>query len=122
MVESLDLDRKLRNKRLRKKDYSRDMKVINRKLKELTGEIEPFKTELAQSTRTIQNIIQKLDYLEAEKVSIQDSLNMLVDRYKTGKLPSKSAYDKLATEMEKRLESAQNKIDRYINELRAFLV
>ena len=77
---------------------------------------------MVQSTRTIENIIQKLDYLEAEKVSVQDSITMLVNRYKRGKLPSKTAYDKLAGEMEKRVESAQNKIDRYINELRAFLV
>ncbi len=120
-VDVLELENQLRSKRIRKKDYNREIKTLSVKLKDLQKEIEPFKSELIHSTKTLQNILQKLDYLEAEKISVQDGIKMLVDRYKKGKLPSKAAYERLADEMRKRTQTAQNKIDRYINELRAFL-
>jgi len=119
-IEKADAD--LRRKRIQKKVYAKTVKNYQNKLKDLNEELIPFKRVLIQSGGQIQSIIQKLDFLEAEKMSVKDSLKLLADRYKRGKLPSKAAYDRLSNDMMKQLSSSQKKIDRYINELRAYII
>ncbi|WP_371803727.1 hypothetical protein [Candidatus Lokiarchaeum ossiferum] len=122
LIDIEKADSALIRRRIQKKAYSKTMKVLTSKLKELNEEIAPFKRILLQSNVDVKFIIQKLDYLEAEKMSVKDSINSLQEKYKLGKLPSKAAYEKLSEEMLKRTSSSQKKIDRYINELRAFTV
>ena len=98
------------------------MKNYQNKLKELNEESIPFKRILIESGGQIESIIQKLDFLEAEKISVKDSIRLLTDRYKRGKLPSKAAYERLSRDMSKQLDSSQKKIDKNINELRAFII
>ncbi len=112
----------LRRKRVQKKVYQKTVRNYNTKLKELNEELVPFKRILIESGGLIQSVIQKLDFLEAEKISVKDSLRLLGDRYKRGKLPSKAAYERLSNDMMKNLSSSQKKIDRYINELRAYII
>ena len=119
-IEKADND--LRRKRIQKKVYSKTVKNYQNKLKELIEESIPFKRILIESGGQVQSIIQKLDFLEAEKISVKDSVMLLTDRYKKGKLPSKAAYERLSSDMMKQLTSSQNKIDRYINELRAYII
>nr|WP_147663064.1 hypothetical protein [Candidatus Prometheoarchaeum syntrophicum]QEE16185.1 hypothetical protein DSAG12_02015 [Candidatus Prometheoarchaeum syntrophicum] len=119
-IEKADSD--LRRKRIQKKVYTKTVKNYQNKLKELNEESIPFKRILIETGGQIQSIIQKLDFLEAEKISVKDSVKLLKDRYKRGKLPSKAAYERLSSDMIKQLASSQNKIDRYINELRAYII
>uniref|UniRef100_UPI0035CD3D7A Ribophorin 1 superfamily protein n=1 Tax=Promethearchaeum syntrophicum TaxID=2594042 RepID=UPI0035CD3D7A len=119
-IEKADSD--LRRKRIQKKVYTKTVKNYQNKLKELNEESIPFKRILMETGGQIQSIIQKLDFLEAEKISVKDSVKLLKDRYKRGKLPSKAAYERLSSDMIKQLASSQNKIDRYINELRAYII
>lgn len=119
-IEKTDND--LKRKRIQKKVYQKTVKNFQNKLKELNEESIPFKRILIESGGQIESIIQKLDFLEAEKISVKDSIRLLSDRYKRGKLPSKAAYERLSRDMMKQLDSSQKKIDRYINELRAFII
>ncbi len=119
-IEKADSD--LKRKRIQKKVYTKTVKNYQMKLKELNEELIPFKRLLIESGGQIQSIIQKLDFLEAEKISVKDSVRLLADRYKRGKLPSKAAYERLSYDMLKQLNSSQKKIDRYINELRAYII
>ncbi len=119
-IEKADSD--LKRKRIQRKVYTKTVKNYQSKLKELNEEIVPFKRILIESGGIIQSIIQKLDFLEAEKISVKDSVRLLKDRYKKGKLPSKAAYERLSSDMLKQLDSSQKKIDRYINELRAYII
>ena len=119
-IEKADND--LRRKRIQKKVYTKTVKNYQNKLKELNEESIPFKRILIESGGQIESIIQKLDFLEAEKISVKDSVRLLKDRYKRGKLPSKAAYERLSRDMLKQLDSSQKKIDRYINELRAYII
>jgi ribophorin I len=119
-IEKSDED--LIRRRMQKKAYNKTVKILGLKIKEINEEIRPFKTRLLEAEGKIQNIIQKLDYLEAEKISTKDSIKLLQDRYKKGKLPSKSAYNRLSDDLLKRLTTTQHKIDRYVNELRAYLI
>ncbi len=119
-IEKADND--LRRKRVQKRVYSKTVKNYQNKLKELNEESIPFKRILIESGGQIESIIQKLDFLEAEKISVKDSIRLLIDRYKRGKLPSKAAYERLSRDMLKQLDSSQKKIDRYINELRAYII
>lgn len=122
LIDIEKADSALIRRKIQKKAYSKTVKVLTNKLKELNEEIGPFKRVLMQSNVDIKFILQKLDYLEAEKMSVKDSINLLQEKYKRGKLPSKAAYEKLSEEMLKRTSSSQKKIDSYINELRAFTV
>ncbi|MHA1745293.1 MAG: hypothetical protein ACTSWW_04800, partial [Promethearchaeota archaeon] len=109
-------------KRIQKKAYNKMEKNFSGKLKDLDNDLAPFKKELVEASKDFRFIIQKLDYLEAEKISVNDSVRLLSDRYKKGKLPSKAAYQRLSDDLMKRMISAQKKIDKNINDLRAFLV
>jgi len=122
MIELDTLEQNLLRRKIQKKAYIREEKTLSAKLKSLSEELIPFKKELLESGSAVANIVQKLDYLEAEKISLKDSLRNLNNRYRKGKLPSKAAYDKLANDLEKKMGSNQRKIDRNINELRSYLI
>lgn len=122
MIELDTLEEKYLGRKVAKKAFIREEKTLSTKLKEIEEEIMPFKRDLLESSTAVMNVIQKLDYLEAEKISLKDSIQTLNNRYRKGKLPSKAAYDKLSRDFIKKLGDAQRKIDRNINELRAYLI
>ncbi|GAG53723.1 unnamed protein product, partial [marine sediment metagenome] len=62
------------------------------KIDEIQQEINPFKKALLETNITFENVIKRFDLLEAERISVNDSLNLLESRYKRGRLPSRAAY------------------------------
>ena len=75
-----------------------------------------------ETSDTYDNIIKKLDILDAERISVNDSLNLLESRYKRGKLPSKAAYQKLSSDFFNRRKKIDRTIDKYIQQLRSYLL
>jgi hypothetical protein len=121
----LDLEKSdddLIHRRIQKKIYNKTVKTYSDKIKQINDDIRPFKKILMESAEKIQKVIQQLDYLEAERISVKDSVALLEDRYRKGKLPSRAAYEKLSDEMIKRIDELQKKIDRNLNDLRAYLI
>ncbi|MCK4280606.1 MAG: hypothetical protein KAX10_00700, partial [Candidatus Lokiarchaeota archaeon] len=114
-------DDDVKRKRLTKKKYLNELKKYDSKLKSLENELTPLKKILEESTKIFVNIFKKLELLEAERFSLKDNINLLENRYKKGKLPSKSAYEKLLGDFLKRREKVRKAIDRQIHELKAYI-
>ena len=70
-----------------KKKYRNILAKNAAKIEEIENEIVPFKKLVRETNDTFENILRKLDVLEAEAVSVKDSLNLLETRYKRGRLP-----------------------------------
>jgi hypothetical protein len=111
-----------KRKKLAKKTYKSILTKNATKIEQIKEEIIPFKKDLAETNETFNNIIKKLDVLDAERVSVDDSLNLLDNRYKKGRLPSKAAYEKLANDFLNRRKKIDRTIDRYIQQLRSYLL
>ena len=110
----------------RKKIAKRNLKnILNKntsKIDEIQKEIIPFKKNLMEPGRVFENIVKRLDILEAERFSIKDSLNLLESRYKRGRLPSRAAYRKLSDDFKKKRKKIDRSIDKYLQQLRSYLI
>ena len=71
---------------------------------------------------SFENIVRKLEVLEAERLSVKDGLNLLEARYKRGRLPSRAAYMKLSDNFLIRLKKIDRSIDKNIRSLRSYLL
>ncbi len=121
-LEIRKAEEETKRKKLAKKTYKNILTKNSTKLEQIKEEILPFKKILAETNETFNNIIKKLDVLDAERVSVDDSLNLLESRYKRGRLPSKAAYEKLANDFLNRRKKIDRTIDRYIQQLRSYLL
>ncbi len=111
-----------KRKKIAKKNYKNILNKNTSKIDEIQKEIVPFKKTLIETSETFENIVKKLDILEAEQISIKDSLNLLEARYKRGRLPSRAAYLKLSDDFNKRRRKIDRTIDKFIQQLRSYLL
>ncbi len=111
-----------KRKKMAKKKYKSILDKNTGKIEEIQKEIIPFKKTLMETTETFESIIKKLDILEAERVSVKDSLNLLETRYKRGRLPSRAAFLKLSDDFKKRGKKIDRNIDKFIQQLRSYLL
>lgn len=111
-----------KRRKIAKKNYKNIVSKNTSKIDEIQKEIIPFKKVLLDTSETFSNIIKKLDVLEAERMSIKDSLNLLETRYKRGRLPSKAAYMKLSDDFKKRRKKIDRTVDKLLQQLRSYLL
>ena len=111
-----------KRKKMAKKTYKNILTKNSTKIDQIKDEIAPFKEALIDTNETFENIVKKLDVLDAERISVDDSLNLLETRYKRGRLPSKAAYQKLSDDFEKRRKKIDRTIDKLIQQLRSYLL
>ncbi len=111
-----------KRKKMAKKNYKNILEKNTAKIEEIQKEIAPFKKVLMETNETFKSIIKKLDILEAERISVKDSLNLLETRYKRGRLPSRAAYLKLSDDFKKRGKKIDRNIDKFIQQLRSYLL
>ena len=111
-----------KRKKMAKKKYKNILNKNNAKIDEIQKEIVPFKKTLIESGEVFENIVKKLDVLEAERISVKDSLALLESRYKRGRLPSRAAYLKLSDNFKKRTRKIDRTIDKLIQQLRSYLL
>jgi hypothetical protein len=121
-IDIKQLESDLSRKKIPKKSYTKQIKVLESKLKTTQDEIKPFKKSIINAGGPIAEIVKRLDLHEAELISNQDSIKLYDERYKKGKLPSKQAYHTLRTQMEENGEKIQRQIDRNINQMKAYLI
>ncbi len=114
-------DDDVKRKKLTRKKYLNVLKKYELRLKSLENELAPLRKKLEESTKIFENIFKKLELFEAERLSLKDNINLLENRYKRGRLPSKNAFEKLMGDFLKRREKVRKAIDRQINELKAYL-
>jgi hypothetical protein len=111
-----------KRKKIAKKKYKNILAQNNTKIEEIQKEIIPFKKSLMETSDPFENIIKKLDVLEAERISVKDSLSLLESRYKRGRLPSRTAYLKLSDDFKKRQRKIDRTIDKLIQQFRSYLL
>jgi hypothetical protein len=122
ILELRQAEEDTKRRKIAKKNYKNLLNKNTAKIEEIQQEISPFKKILLESTETFENIVKRLDVLEVERISIKDSLNLLESRYKRGRLPSRAAYMKLSDDFKKRRKKIDRTIDRYLQQLRSYLL
>ncbi len=122
VLEIRNAENETKRKKMVKKTYKSLLTKNTAKIDQIKEEILPFKKILMETSDTYDNIIKKLDILDAERISVNDSLNLLESRYKRGKLPSKAAYQKLSDDFFNRRKKIDRTIDKYIQQLRSYLL
>ncbi len=122
ILEIRKAENEAKRKKLAKKTYKNLLAKNTTKIDQIKGEITPFKKILMETNETFNNIIKKLDVLDAERFSVNDSLTLLETRYKRGRLPSKAAYQKLSDDFFNRRRKLDRTIDKYIQQLRSYLL
>jgi hypothetical protein len=121
-LEMRQAEEDAKRKKLAKKNFKNIITKNTAKVDEIQQELTPFKSILNESGEVFENIIKKLDVLEAERISIKDSLNLLESRYKRGRLPSRAAYMKLSDDFKKRRKKIDRTIDKFLQQLRSYLL
>jgi hypothetical protein len=122
ILEIRKVENETKRKKVAKKTYKNLLTKNTTKIDQINEEIIPFQKLLMETSDTYKNIIKKLDILDAERISVNDSLNLLESRYKRGKLPSKAAYQKLSDDFFNRRKKIDRTIDKYIQQLRSYLL
>ena len=122
ILELRQAEEDAKRRKIAKKNYKNLLNKNTAKVEAIQQEILPFKKILLESTETFESIIKRLDVLEVERISIKDSLNLLESRYKRGRLPSRAAYMKLSDDFKKRRKKIDRTIDRFIQQLRSYLL
>ncbi len=122
ILEIRKAETEAKRKKLAKKTYKNLLAKNSTKIDQIKNEILPFKKVLVETSETFGNILKKLDVLDVERISVDDSLNLLETRYKRGRLPSKAAYQKLSDDFFNRRKKIDRTIDRYIQQLRSYLL
>jgi hypothetical protein len=121
-LEIRQAEEELKRRKLTKKQYRNLVDKNESRIKQIDDEIKPFKKDLMEASQTFENIVQKLDVLEAERQTVEDGLKLLESRYRKGKLPSRSAYVKLTNDFLKRRKKIDRTISRFIQQLRSYLL
>lgn len=122
ILEIRKAETEAKRKKLAKKTYKNLLAKNTTKIDQIKNEIIPFKKVIEETNETFGNILKKLDVLDTERISVDDSLNLLETRYKRGRLPSKAAYQKLSDDFFNRRKKIDRTIDRYIQQLRSYLL
>jgi len=122
ILEIRKAEEEAKRKKMAKKSYKNIVTKNNAKIEQIKQEIIPFSKMLVENSEIFGSIIKKLDVLDAERVSVDDSINLLDTRYKRGKLPSRAAYQKLSDDFLSRKKKIDRTIDKYIQQLRSYLL
>jgi len=111
-----------KRKKIAGKKYKNILEKNTLKIDKIQQEIVPFKKILIEAGEIFENILKRLDVLEAERISVTDGLKLLESRYKRGRLPSRAAYLKLSEDFSKRRRKIDRTIDKLIQQLRSYLL
>ena len=122
IVEIRNAEEDVKRKKLIKKKYKNIVDKNQKKIEEIEREIIPFKKIIGEIDVSFENILKKLEVLEAERLSVKDGLNLLEARYKRGRLPSRAAYMKLSDNFLNRQKKIDRSIDKNIRTLRSYLL
>lgn len=104
-------------KKIRKAEYSRRVKAVEKDLARLNQQIDHKKTEILDLDRKFASDFNSLELNEADREQAKLALQSLRRRYLLKRL-SKETYLKLRDSQEKKLKKAESNIDKKIQDLR----
>jgi len=100
-----------------KHEYRRRNKVIEVRLAELSRLLSPLKDKLKSIQPSYNEMLRKIENLEAEIEAARTSESQIRMQYRTGKL-TREVYDKLLKDVKKRIDKARENLDSLIIALR----
>jgi len=121
-IELRTLEDNLNSGKIKKNQYIKERKTLETKLKSIQEEIKEFKKIILEAGGKISKIIQNIDLKETELESNRDALKLHEEKYRKKGITSKSAYLTLKEQMLNQIDKNQKDIDKYINELKSYLI
>jgi len=118
-ISNLDEDR--RKKKIKSKEYDKQRKILESKMRELVKSLDITKRELKEKGRKYFDIIQKIEVSEEKRNSIERSIQDLRIRYIREKQISKDAYLRILRDYQNQIEKFERNIDREIINLRLLI-
>ncbi len=112
----------LKRKKIPKKTYNNIIEKNTSRIDQITKESISFRKILSEVGAEFSSVVKNLEILEAERVSVKDSINVLETRYKRGRLPSKTAYEQLLEEFNRRIQKIDRSIDKLVQQMRTYLL
>ena len=120
MTEIDKLENYFRKRKIRAREYKKLLKVAEQNISEIDKALDELKPKFRSAGGRYSEIVEKLEFLEAEKMTKKDSLNMLKAKYKR-KLITPRAYNKLNEQMQKELDKIKSQMEKLVQELRDYL-
>ena len=116
-----NLDENRRKKKVKAKEYDKQRKILEAKMRELIRSLDTTKRELKERGRKYFDVIQKIEINEEKRTSIERSIQDLRIRYIREKQISKDAYIRILRDYHNQIEKFERDIDKEIINLRLLI-
>ena len=116
-----NLDENRRKKKVKAKEYDKQRKILEAKMRELIRSLDTTKRSLKEKGRKYFDVIQKIEVNEEKRTSIERSIQDLRIRYIREKQISKDAYIRILRDYQNQIEKFERDIDKEIINLRLLI-
>ena len=116
-----NLDENRRKKKVKAKEYDKQRKILEAKMRELIRSLDTTKRSLKEKGRKYSEVIQKIEVNEEKRTSIERSIQDLRIRYIREKQISKDAYIRILRDYQNQIEKFERDIDKEIINLRLLI-
>ena len=116
-----NLDENRRRKKIKAKEYDKQRKILEGKMRELIRSLDSTKRELKEKGRKYFDVIQKIEISEEKRTSVERSIQDLRVRYIREKQISKDAYIRILRDYQNQIEKFERDIDKEIINLRLLI-
>lgn len=115
------LDENRRRKKVKAKEYDKQRKILEGKMRELIRSLDTTKRDLKEKGRKYNDVIQKIEISEEKRTSVDRSIQDLRIRYIREKQISKDAYIRILRDYQNQIEKFERDIDKEIINLRLLI-
>lgn len=115
------LDENRRKKKVKAKEYDKQRKILESKMRELIRSLDTTKRSLKEKGRKYFDVIQKIEISEEKRTSVERSIQDLRVRYIREKQISKDAYIRILRDYQNQIEKFERDIDKEIINLRLLI-
>ncbi|TET30578.1 MAG: hypothetical protein E3J70_04315 [Candidatus Heimdallarchaeota archaeon] len=115
------LDENRRKKKVKAKEYDKQRKILEAKMRELIRSLDTTKRSLKEKGRKYFDVIQKIEISEEKRTSVERSIQDLRVRYIREKQISKDAYIRILRDYQNQIEKFERDIDKEIINLRLLI-
>jgi hypothetical protein len=115
------LDENRRRKKVKAKEYDKQRKILEGKMRELIRSLDTTKRDLKEKGRKYHDVIQKIEISEEKRTSVDRNIQDLRVRYIREKQISKDAYIRILRDYQNQIEKFERDIDKEIINLRLLI-
>ncbi|MHA1557007.1 MAG: hypothetical protein ACTSPM_08760, partial [Candidatus Heimdallarchaeota archaeon] len=116
-----ELDESRRKKKVKAKEYDKQRKILESKLRDTIKTLDTTKRALKEQGRKYRDSIQKIEVSEEKRISVERSISDLRIRYIREKAISKDAYIRILRDYKNQIGKFERDIDREIINLRLLI-